>query len=237
MALIQAAPDKCVSNEVSSLADLEQIRKWNEFVPPAINACVHHLVEEKVQDQPNAEAVCSRDASLSYGELDNCAKVLASRLVHQGIKPDELVPICFEKSKWTVVAILAILKAGAAFVPIPCSPVQRIQTILRLVKPTVILTSTQQATIFTNMSEHVLVVDKNSCDDKVKAVGVESLDVDVRPSNLAYVLFTSGSTGVPKVSWRISYSHAILDQQSGRHVLIVRSNRERKSSTANFAPI
>ena len=215
MALIQTAPDHIVNDEVFPLAHLEQIRKWNQFVPPAIEACVHHLVEEKVRDQPNAEAVCSRDGSLSYGELDDHAKVFASRLVHHGIKPDDLVPICFEKSKWTVVAILAILKAGAAFVPIPCSPVQRIKTILTLVKPTVILTSNQQAIIFTKMSERVIVVDENSCDGKVEAVKVESLDVNVRPSNLAYVLFTSGSTGVPKVSWQISYLKGIFDQQPG----------------------
>lgn len=215
MALIQAAPDQFGNDDVFPLAELEQIRKWNQSVPPPIEACVHHLVEEKVRDQPNAESVCSRDGSLNYGELDDHAKVLASRLVHHGIKPDDLVPICFEKSKWTVVAILAILKAGAAFVPIPCSPVQRIKTMLTLVKPTVILTSNQQAIIFTNMNERVIVVDKNSCDGKVEAVEVESLDVNVRPSNLAYVLFTSGSTGVPKVCWQISYLYAILDQQPG----------------------
>lgn len=97
----------------------------------------------------------------------------------------------------TVVARLAVLKAGAAFVPIPRSPLQRIRTILSLIKPTVILAPALQASVFTNMNEHIFVVEKNSC-DKVEVAEVELLGVDIRPSNLAYVLFTSGSTGVPK---------------------------------------
>ncbi|KAF6227616.1 hypothetical protein HO173_012145 [Letharia columbiana] len=197
MGLVEAAPDE-VANEASS-ADLEQIRKWNQFVPPAIEACVHHLIEEKVRDQPNAEAVRSREGALTYGDLDSYANGLASHLVHHGIKPEDIIPVCFEKSMWTVVAMLAVLKAGAAFVPIPCSPVQRVKTILSLIRPSVILTSTQQAAVFANMSEHVIVVGQTCCDE-IGAAKREPLRVDVRPNNLAYILFTSGSTGIPKVS-------------------------------------
>lgn len=199
MAIQNAAVGDETKDISISLAELEQIQKWNETVPPTIEACVHHLVEERVRDQPDDTAVCSRDGSLTYQELDTYAARCARRLIQYGIKPDDLVPICFEKSKWNVVAMLATLKAGAAFVPIPCSPVQRIKTILTLVKSTVILTSSQQASVFTDMSEHVIVVEKNSC-DKVDTAKAKPLVVDVRPSNLAYVLFTSGSTGIPKVS-------------------------------------
>ncbi|CAF9933277.1 MAG: hypothetical protein ALECFALPRED_005545 [Alectoria fallacina] len=197
MAIQNAAVGDETKDISISLAELEQIQKWNETVPPTIEACVHHLVEERVRDQPDDTAVCSRDGSLTYQELDTYAARCARRLIQYGIKPDDLVPICFEKSKWNVVAMLATLKAGAAFVPIPCSPVQRIKTILTLVKSTVILTSSQQASVFTDMSEHVIVVEKNSC-DKVDTAKAKPLVVDVRPSNLAYVLFTSGSTGIPK---------------------------------------
>lgn len=199
MTHIQTSPDEIV-NEASS-ADLEQIRNWNKTVTPPVEACVHHLIEKQVRIRPDDEAVCSREGSLTYREMDAYAKVIASRLVSHGIKPDDLVPVCFEKSMWTVVAMLAILKAGAAFVPIPCSPVQSIKTMLSLIKSTIILTSTQQAHIFGDLIEHVTVVGKGSC-DKVEPAELERVGVDVQPSNLAYVMFTSGSTGTPKVSRR-----------------------------------
>ena len=197
MAIMHSPPGDGANN--LSAADLEQIRTWNETVPMTVEACVHHLVEEKVRDQPDDEAVCSREGSLTYRELDDNANILASRLVRHGIKPDDLVPVCFEKSMWTVVAILAVLKAGAAFVPIPCSPVQRIKTILSLIRPTVILTSARQASIFEDMSEYVIIVGKDSR-DIIEGARLEPLKVSITPSNLAYVLFTSGSTGTPKVS-------------------------------------
>lgn len=209
MALIQAGPDEIV-NEASSV-DLEQIRKWNETVTSPVEACIHHLIEKQVRDQPDDEAVCSRDGSLTYRELDAYANLIASRLVYLGIRPDDLVPFCFEKSMWTVVAMLAILKAGAAFVPIPHSPVQRIKTMLSLIKPTVILTSTQQEDIFVGLIEHVIAVGKSSC-DKVEAAELERVEVDSQPSNLAYVMFTSGSTGTPKVSRKHFQTKTLCDQ-------------------------
>ena len=197
MATIHFHPNE--GAEDISATDLEQIRVWNETVPPAVKVCVHHLIEEKVREQPDDEAVCSRDGSLSYQELDSYANMLASRLVLRGIKPDDLVPMCFEKSMWTVVAMLAVLKAGAAFVPIPCSPVQRVKTILSLIRPTFILTSVRQASIFKDMNEYVMIIGKDLC-DKYESARLKPLEMDIRPSNLAYVLFTSGSTGTPKVN-------------------------------------
>ena len=182
----------------TSIADLEQIRRWNETIPPAVEACVHHLVETQVHDHPDDEAVCSREGALTYRELNAYANSLAISLVRRGIKPGDLISVCFEKSMWTVVAMLAVLKAGVAFVPVPCSPVQRIKTIISLIKPAVILTSLRQATLFTDMGEHVVVV--GEAFREVSVHMVEPLRVRVRPSDLAYVLFTSGSTGIPKVS-------------------------------------
>lgn len=201
MALIQSDPDHVVS-EVSS-TDLEQIRKWNETVPATVEACVHHLVEEQVHDHPDDEAVCSREGSLTYRELDTYANKLARRLVLQNVKPDDLVPVRLEKSMWTVVAMLGVLKIGAAFVPMPFSPVQRIVAILSLINHTVILTSPQQAKIFQDMNEHVMIMEKGLF-DMAEADNVEPLRVGMTASNLAYVLFTSGSTGTPKVSgWNL----------------------------------
>ena len=76
-----------------STADLEQVLAWNETVPPTIEACAHQLIEQKVRDQPDDEAICSREGLLTYRELNAYAEALASRLILHGIKPDDLVPL------------------------------------------------------------------------------------------------------------------------------------------------
>ena len=179
--------------------DFEQIQQWNEFLPSPVERCVHHLFEEQAREHPHAVAVCSRDGSLTYQELDAHATLLARCLIRHGVQIDSLVPLCFEKSMWAVVAMIAVLKAGAAFVPLPCSPKERVETIMAQIDPKVILTSSLQAATFESRSESVIIVgaelglhetDRHS----------EHLDVKVCSRNLAYVLFTSGSTGTPKVS-------------------------------------
>lgn len=182
-----------------SKTEFERIRDWNDLLPLPVEKCVHHLFQERVQEHPNAEAVCSRDGSLTYEELDARATSLARHLIHNGIQAESLVPLCFEKSMWAVVAMIAVLKAGAAFVPLPCSPLGRIEAIIAQIDPSVILTSSLQAAKFEERSQTVIIVGPESGldgGDRRK----EFVDVEVCSTNLAYVLFTSGSTGVPKVS-------------------------------------
>ena len=201
----QKAPIGCPDN--LSKEDFEQIRKWNEVLPKPVVKCVHHLFHENVREYPDAEAICSWDGSLSYAELDAHAIFFATRLVyHYGVRVDSMVPICFEKSKWAVVAMIAVLKAGAAFVPLPCSPRGRIEDITALIKPCVIITSNLQAANFEGLSESLVVVGPESAHDRGDQK-VDAVDVKCFPGNLAYVLFTSGSTGVPKV--RSSFSSTI----------------------------
>lgn len=180
--------------------DFERIRKLNDFLPSPVEKCVHHLFQEKVQENPDAEAICSRDGSLTYEELDAHTTFLARRLIHHGVQAGSLVPLCFEKSMWAVVAMIAVLKAGAAFVPLPCSPVGRIDAINAQIDPSVILTSSLQAAKFEGRSESVIIVGPNSGLHRGDR-HAEVADAEFCSSNLAYVLFTSGSTGVPKVSF------------------------------------
>ena len=164
-----------------------------------ITFSVHHLFQEKVQEHPDAEAICSRDGSLTNEELDANATSLARHLIQNGVQAEFLVPLCFEKSMWAVVAMIAVLKAGAAFVPLPYSPRGRIEMILAKIDPSIILTSSLQAAKFEGRSQRVIIVGPNSGLDGGDR-RADFVDVEVCSSNLAYVLFTSGSTGVPKVS-------------------------------------
>ena len=219
------------SEKSLSREDFERIRNWNDLLPSPIERCVHHLFQEKVQEHPNAVAICSRDGSLTYEELDAHATVLARRLIHNGIQAESLVPLCFEKSMWAVVAMIAVLKAGAAFVPVPCSPRGRIETILAQIDPSVILTSSLQAAKFEGRSQSVIIVGPESGLDGGDR-RAEVVDVVVCSGNLAYVLFTSGSTGVPKVS---PLSIRCISVHDSLTYDIFNLLRERKLNINNFA--
>ena len=177
--------------------DHSNILGWNHKCPEAINACVHELVAQQVLARPDASAICGWDASFSYRELDELSTRLAHYLVGLGVGPETFVPLCFEKSAWTIVAMLAVLKAGGAFVPLdPSHPVERRKAIIDDVKARVMLVSPRQQASYADAIETVV---------KVSAADVEQLPFTtihvqsvVSSHCLAYVLFTSGSTGRPK---------------------------------------
>ena len=147
--------------EISLLgdADLGRLWKWNSTVPAPVERCVHELIEERALAQPNAPAVCAWDGELTYGELDKLATRLAGRLVDLGVGPDVLVPLCFEKSMWTTVAILGVLKAGGGFVLLdPSLPEQRLQAIVRQVKGSLLLSSVANQTLSSRLAQKVVTV-------------------------------------------------------------------------------
>ncbi|EFQ93183.1 hypothetical protein PTT_09507 [Pyrenophora teres f. teres 0-1] len=82
----------------------EQLWAWNQDVPPAIEQCVHDLFAKQARARPNAPAIFAWDGELTYGELDALSTKLAGHLTQLGVKPEDVVPLCFEKSMWTLVA-------------------------------------------------------------------------------------------------------------------------------------
>ena len=100
--------------------DQATIASWNDQPVHVINKCIHNVIyENQVILRPSATAVEAWDMkSLSYRELDAASTRLASRLISYGVKPRTFVPLCFDKSGWAIIAILAVLKTGAAFVPL-----------------------------------------------------------------------------------------------------------------------
>ncbi len=186
-------------------AETNQTLQWNETLPPAVERCIHHLVEERAQQQPDAEALCSAAGSLTYEALNASATTVAKRLLALGVQTDTYVALSFEHSIWAVVAMLGVLKAGAAFASIPPSPSQRIETILGQMNPTAILASPLRASSLMQYPQPKIVV---SAEDlgQLEALDDSHLAVNVKPGNLAYAVFTSGSTGTPKVSFCVSDS-------------------------------
>ncbi|OJJ53646.1 hypothetical protein ASPSYDRAFT_94156 [Aspergillus sydowii CBS 593.65] len=96
--------------------DHMELEKWNKKVPRRVSRCVHELIAERCHVQPDAPAVCAWDGDFTYGELDQLSSVLATHLIELGVGPAVFVPLCCEKSRWTTVAILGVMKAGGAFV-------------------------------------------------------------------------------------------------------------------------
>ncbi|PSN65087.1 acetyl-CoA synthetase-like protein, partial [Corynespora cassiicola Philippines] len=167
-----------------------------------IETCVHHLITRHVREDPNKESVaCSNGKSLSYSELDDAANRVAAQLRALGAGPDGLVPVCFEKSVWTVVAIFAVLKAGAAFVLLdPSYPDDRIRTIIQKSKADIAITSPSHYSKLSPFVRSTITLDEESLAAfPLPSVYSTSPENEmVQPSNLAYAVFTSGSTGQPK---------------------------------------
>ena len=176
---------------------LRQVMAWNSIEPQTKDACVHTIVEQQVARQPDAPAVCGWDADFTYYKLDQISGRLAHHLVGLGVGPEVLVPLCFEKSAWTIVAMLAVLKAGGACVALnPAHPIDRLQSIINDTAATVIITSPDHEGTFESIVNHVVAVDASSL--KKLPVPENTWRSPVKPNNPGFVVFTSGSTGKPK---------------------------------------
>ncbi|KAI9826788.1 MAG: hypothetical protein M1819_007259 [Sarea resinae] len=204
--------DKCVSeiiqNSSTSISDLdlfskhdeEQVFAWNADYPESYTSCMHNLVEERVRTQPDAPALVSWDGSLTYVQLDHLASSLAGHLHLLGVREEVLVPFCFDKSRWAVVTMLAILKAGGACVALnPMHPISRLEGIIRKVDASVVVVGQQYEDMLKGHVPHIVKVNPTLF-ETIQARPIH-FDAKLRPSNPtspSFVVFTSGSTGEPK---------------------------------------
>ena len=175
----------------------DTVVRWNrtEAAYPR-NACVHQLLEAQARRTPQAIAVTFGDNSLDYAELNLRANQLARLLQQQGVARETLVGVCLERSLEMVVALLGILKAGAAYVPLdPAYPKDRIQHVLEDAHVRVLITQPELLKQLPSSAKTICL------DPQWKALTGQSGDgvaTEVASSNLAYVIYTSGSTGKPK---------------------------------------
>ncbi|KAF4227381.1 hypothetical protein CNMCM8980_007377 [Aspergillus fumigatiaffinis] len=194
---IQRHPDKRI-RDVSSLSpeDRAQLQQWNGVVPTRVERCVHELIAERCRTQPDAPAVCAWDGDFTYGELDRRSSALAAHLARLGVGPEVFVPLLFEKSRWTAVAMLGVMKAGGAFVLLdPSQPQLRLQAICNAVSATFIMTSAANATAAAGCARQVVIVDDRAAWYASSRCQIVS---HVASHNVLYAVFTSGSMGIPK---------------------------------------
>ncbi|MFF4486759.1 amino acid adenylation domain-containing protein [Streptomyces sp. NPDC001544] len=171
---------------------------WNDTrVADWVRGAVHYQFAAQAQLTPHAVAVRSvGGATLTYRQLDEHANRLAHHLIEDGVGSEDLVAILQEKTPDLIVSILAVLKAGAAYLPLHHGyPAQRTEAILARAGTRVLLADRAMAARGLPRAVHSIVVDDCPCILRHAATEPE---IPVRPAQLAYVMFTSGSTGEPK---------------------------------------
>ena len=163
-------------------------------------SCIHQLFEEQVKATPDVIAVVCDQQSISYDELNQQANQLAHHLLTQGIKPDDFVGICLEKSVAMVIAILAIWKAGAAYLPLDYHyPQERIKLMVKDSKLSIILTQKKLEAVTTDIQQAKLVVDSDELMRTISTYPINNPLVNgLNSKHLAYIIYTSGSTGKAK---------------------------------------
>lgn len=173
--------------------------EWNSLDAEQATAegCVHQLFETQVELTPDAVAVVGEDEQLSYRELNYRANSLACRLRVWNVGPDTPVGILMKRSPKMIVAILAVLKAGAAYLPLdPNEPVSRVAWMLEDARVSVLLSQTGVADRLP--ASNVRVIDLDYAWEQLTGDLKENQVSHVSNRNLAYVIYTSGSTGQPK---------------------------------------
>lgn len=174
----------------------QKIQEWN-IMPDTIQECVHHVFQQWAKSQPNAPAVRGHDGDYTYAELDAVTDRLAHYLVDLGIGPEVYVPTCFDKSTFAVIAMLAVLKAGGAAVPLDAKhPKPALESRVEDTQAQVVLTTAARSEMFEDIAPDVVIVDSVLLEDLSDVEGPAC--TTVAPQNPAFVIFTSGSTGRPK---------------------------------------
>ena len=174
---------------------------WNKTNKAFDNTlCLHQLFEQQAQLHPHSIALAFRDQSISYTDLNTRANTLAKKLQSLGAKPDSLIGLFIERSIDMVVGLLAILKSGAAYVPLdPTYPQDRIALMIADSQAPILLTHSSLINrLPVNDASIVCVDDQLSDVVESESESQHSLIEAVTPNHLAYVIYTSGSTGKPK---------------------------------------
>ncbi|KAF2742357.1 AMP-binding-domain-containing protein, partial [Sporormia fimetaria CBS 119925] len=197
---VLSTPDLAVKDvKYLSERNKQQIEKWNSKPLVNIERTIHDMIIENVEKMPQEEAVCAWDGSLTYNELDVHASRLATHLIKLAVGPEVIVPLCFDKSKWNVVAVLATLYAGAAFLPLdPAYPRSRIQHLVDSTNARTVLCSRAHIDLLMGVAENVIPVDHDSMD--ALPVLEERPQSQATSHNAAYIIPTSGTTGQPKLT-------------------------------------
>ena len=204
--------------DMTSSQDLAELWKWNAHVPDTVQTSVQDRIAKTVNLRPEAQAICAWDGTLSYRQIHDLSGQLAYQLIARGAGTGIITALCFEKSMWQPVAALGAIKAGAACVALDVQQSEeRLRAITNQVGPRLVLSSANKAGLAGRISDgEVIVVDRKRFSEShtIPVVNDCASQRKACPSDVLYVLFTSGSTGVPKgvVMTNEAFSSAVTHQ-------------------------
>lgn len=191
--------------EFDSQDGLEKVWSIGKQAIEPIHELAHELVAKAAGRNHDKVAVAAWDGELTYGELNALASKLSRQLFELGVgsHPEVLIPLCFEKSKWAAVAVLGVLKAGAGFLLLdPNVPELRLSQMVQQVGARLLLTSCANEALTRKLCPEALIVGPELEVSGNDVHGTSLKDTSriphLSPLSPAYVVFTSGSTGVPK---------------------------------------
>ncbi|WP_425331451.1 non-ribosomal peptide synthetase, partial [Pseudomonas syringae] len=183
--------------QLSAPAEQLQLQVWNQTESVAGDEqLIHRRIEQQARTRPYAVAAIFQGQHLTYAQLNRQANALAQRLIYQGVCPDDRVAIVSRRGLETLVGLLAVLKAGAAYVPIdPSHPRERLHYLLSDSAPVVVLTLSSLIERLPPLAVPLIeldhCIDGQGAENNPQVAGLGS-------DNLVYVIYTSGSTGQPK---------------------------------------
>jgi len=192
------------------------LEDWNQTeVDYPRDKCVHQLFEAQAERTPHAVAVAFAQSELTYAELNARSNQLAHYLQCHGVRPGSFVACCMERSSDLIVTLLATLKSGGAYVALDTHiPSKRLHSILKQARPAVLVVKSQpEKAAVDSVAESAeiasvpIVVCLDQHASSIRNEGTKNLNVEATSENLAYVCFTSGSSGEPK---GVSVSHRAI---------------------------
>lgn len=201
VALEQAPQCSALELNVLSVEEQTRIAAFNSTDRPyGEELLVHELFEAQVRRAPTTAAIVYSDRSLTYGELNRHANQLARQLRVEGVSAGTLVGVCVERVPEMVIALLATLKAGAAYVPLdPKYPAERLQYMLDDARPQVVLTQVSLQGMLPATGARIVQLEPTlQAVADSRADDLTPAQIDCSPHHPVYVIYTSGSTGRPK---------------------------------------
>src|SRR6185369_11681013 len=202
LAGIIANPEAHLSDlPILTLAEEQQLQQWNDTAHQfSSNLLVHQLFEQQAAQNPHAPALIFEDQTLTFSEINSRANQLARHLLSSGLEPEARVGVMLPRTPDTLVALMAIFKAGGCYLPLdPEYPSERRAFMLEDAGASLVIT---EEFLRVHLGEQ----------------SVENVESEVRPEQLAYIIYTSGSTGRPK-GVAVEHRQLLHTMQSAQEVL------------------
>lgn len=174
--------------------------EWNDTrMETDADLLAYELIEAQAALRPDAPALDFEGQIVTYRELNEKANRLARHLQRQGVRPDSIVGLCVERSPEFVIGLLAVLKAGGAYLPLDTIyPDERIAFMLQDAGVQLVLTQTALQSRVETLAPQVRTIPLDAADELLAVQSTENLTRTAEPEHLAYIIYTSGSTGQPK---------------------------------------